>query len=61
MITKISRMDRLLNVLRYWALTLKLALFDKFSPKMQHSSTQKPVNIFQQISNLEKILVILKR
>ena len=61
MITKISRMDRLLNVPRYWALILKLALFDKFSPKMQHPSTQKPVNIFQQISNLEKILVILKR
>ena len=39
----------------------KPTIFDKVSPKMQHSSTQKPENVFQQISDLEKILVMLKR
>ena len=32
----------------------KPTIFDKVSPKMQHSSTQKPENVFQQISDLKK-------
>ena len=39
----------------------KTTIFDKVSPKMQHSSTQKPENVVQQISDLEKILVMLIR
>lgn len=39
----------------------KPTIFGKASPKMQHSSTQKPENVFQHISDLEKILAMLKR